>query len=147
MVLIKYWALFLWKTKEKKFQMKSAAVLISALRVKCFSAVEECFLFSFKHTGPSCSKLNEVVSYHDMKIFVSKYGKYIDIFCWKNVSSKIHSHICSKISMYLKLEQVDGEPSHIPVPAPSHISVHIKIPNAFLQSSSIGLSPVKVFRF
>ena len=40
-----------------------------------------------------------------------------------------------------KLEQVDGAPSHIPTP--SHISTHIKIPNVFLQSSSIGLSPVK----
>ena len=50
-------------------------------------------------------------------------------------------------TLHLKLEQVDGEPSHIPAPAPSHISVHIKIPNAFLQSSSIGLSPVKVLRF
>ena len=28
-------------------------------------------------------------------------------------------------------EQVDGAPSHIPAPAPSHISLHIKIPNAF----------------
>ena len=33
--------------------------------------------------------------------------------------------------------QVDGAPSHIPAPAPSHISMHIKITNAFLQSSSI----------
>ena len=47
----------------------------------------------------------------------------------------------------LKLEQVDGAPSHIHVPAPSQISVHIKISNAFLQSSFIGLSPVKVLRF
>ena len=46
-----------------------------------------------------------------------------------------------------KLEQVDGELSHMPAPSPSHISVHIKIPTAFLQSSSIGLSPVKVLRF
>ena len=44
----------------------------------------------------------------------------------------------------IRLEQVDGAPSHIPAPAPSHISAHIKIPNMFLQSSSIGLSPVKV---
>ena len=29
---------------------------------------------------PSCSKLNEVISF-------LKYGKYIDIFCRKNVSS------------------------------------------------------------
>ena len=29
-----------------------------------------------------------------------------------------------------------------PLQPPSHISVHIKIPNAFLQSSSIGLVPV-----
>ena len=34
-----------------------------------------------------------------------------------------------------------------PAPVPSHISVHIKIPNAFLQSSSIGLLPVTVSRF
>ena len=27
-----------------------------------------------------------------------------------------------------KLEQVDGAPSHIPAPAPAHISLHIKIP-------------------
>ena len=35
-------------------------------------------------------------------------------------------------------------PSHIPTPALSHISAHIKIPNVFLQSSSIGLLPVIV---
>ena len=28
----------------------------------------------------------------------------------------------------VKLEQVDGMPSHIPAPAPSHIYVHIRIP-------------------
>ena len=43
-----------------------------------------------------------------------------------------------------KLEQVDGAPSHITLPAPSHISLHIKIPNVFLQFSSIGLLPVPV---
>ena len=47
----------------------------------------------------------------------------------------------------IKLEQLDGEPSHIPAPVPSHISMHIKIPNVFLQSSSIRLSPLKVLRF
>ena len=46
------------------------------------------------------------------------------------------------IAVKIELEQVDGTPSHIPAPAPSHISVHIKIPNAFLQSTSIGLLPV-----
>ena len=46
-----------------------------------------------------------------------------------------------------KLEQVDGAPSHILAPAPSHIYVHNKIPNALLQSSSIGLLPVTVSRF
>ena len=45
---------------------------------------------------------------------------------------------------HIKLEQVDGAPSHIPAPAPSHISVHNKIPNTSLQSSSIGLLPVTV---
>ena len=40
----------------------------------------------------------------------------------------------------MELEQVDGTPSHIPVPAPSHISLHIKIPNVFLQSSFIGIT-------
>ena len=44
-----------------------------------------------------------------------------------------------------KLEQVDGASSHMP--APWHISVHIKIPNAFLQSSFIGLLPVTVSGF
>ena len=37
--------------------------------------------------------------------------------------------------------------SHIPAPAPARISEHIEIPNAFLQSSSIGLLPVTVSRF
>ena len=46
-----------------------------------------------------------------------------------------------------ELEQVDWEPSHIPAPAPSHISGHIKIPITFLQSSSTGLSLVKTFTF
>ena len=36
------------------------------------------------------------------------------------------------IKSQILLEQVDGAPSHIPMPVPSHISVHIKIPNAFL---------------
>ena len=36
-----------------------------------------------------------------------------------------------------KLEQVDGASSHIP--APLHISLHIRIRNAFLQSPSIPL--------
>ena len=36
--------------------------------------------------------------------------------------------------------------AHIPAPAPSHISVHIEIPNAFLQSSSTGLLSVTVSR-
>ena len=46
-----------------------------------------------------------------------------------------------------KIEQVDGAPSHIPASTLSHISAHIKIPNAFLQSSSTGLLPVTVSRF
>ena len=33
-----------------------------------------------------------------------------------------------------KLEQVDGAPSHVSMPAPTHISAHIKIPDAFLQA-------------
>ena len=37
--------------------------------------------------------------------------------------------------------------SHIRAPAPSHISAHIKVPNAFLHPSSIGLLPVTVSRF
>ena len=53
----------------------------------------------------------------------------------------------SKGSQKNKLDQVDGAPSHIPVPAPWHISTHIVIPNTFLQSSAIGLSPVTVSRF
>ena len=52
------------------------------------------------------------------------------------------TYIINTIIIQEKLEQVDGAQSHIPAPAPAHISVHIKIPNAFLQSSSIGLLPV-----
>ena len=38
--------------------------------------------------GPSSSKLNKVVSLHDAKISILKYGKYIDIFfAEKNASS------------------------------------------------------------
>ena len=37
-----------------------------------------------------------------------------------------------KLIMQKELEQVDSAPSHIPAPAPSLISLHIKIPNAFL---------------
>ena len=50
-----------------------------------------------------------------------------------------------ELAIYCELEQVDGVPSHIP--APSHISMHIEIPNAFLQFSSRGLLPVTVSRF
>ena len=31
------------------------------------------------NSGFSCSKQNQVVSYHDVKISIFKYGKYIDI--------------------------------------------------------------------
>ena len=44
-------------------------------------------------SGPSCSKLNEIVSYFGVKISILKYGKYIDTFCCKNASS---SHFFSK---------------------------------------------------
>ena len=42
-----------------------------------------------------------------LKIYVLNYGKYIDIFCWKNVSSFCNAkatHIfAAKISMYFKI--------------------------------------------
>ena len=57
--------------------------------------------------GPSFSKLNEVVSYHDVKISILKYGKCFDIFAEKNVSSfciaKATHIFAAKISMYLKI--------------------------------------------
>ena len=31
-----------------------------------------------------------------MTISILKYGKYIDIFCLKNVGSKSYSHFCGK---------------------------------------------------
>ena len=37
--------------------------------------------------GTGCSKLKEVVSKRDVKINILKYGKYIDMFAEKNVSS------------------------------------------------------------
>ena len=49
--------------------------------------------------GPSFSKLNGVVSYHDVKISILKYGKCIDI-----LPKKKATHIfAAKISMYLKI--------------------------------------------
>ena len=62
----------------------------SGLSVCIFRYKSSCF------SGPSCSKHNEVVSERDIRISILKYGKYTDIFCWKNVSSKSYSHFCSK---------------------------------------------------
>ena len=45
---------------------------------------------------------------NDVKIFIWKYGKYIDIFCWKNVSSfciaKATHIFAAKTSMYMYLK-------------------------------------------
>ena len=39
-----------------------------------------------------------------LKISILKYGKYIDIFFWKNMSSFCIAHIfVAKISMYLNI--------------------------------------------
>ena len=35
------------------------------------------------YSGPNCSKLNKVVSKHNVKTSVLKYGKYIDILAEK----------------------------------------------------------------
>ena len=61
-------------------------------------APEMTHIFQIKRTEPLCSKLKKVVSQHEFKISILKYGKYIDIFCWKNASSfcKSYSHFCSK---------------------------------------------------
>ena len=59
----------------------------------------------------------------------------------------LRGFVISENADQLELEQVNGATSHIPMPASSHISRNIKIPNAFLQSSSIGLLPVTVSKF
>ena len=64
-------------------------------------------------------------------------------FLFSDVLGNIHFQSIRDIwKNNFKLEQVDSTPSHIPAPAPSHISLHIKIPNVFFQSLSIGLLPV-----
>ena len=49
-------------------------------------------IFSVLHPRPICSKFNDVVSQHDIKIYIKisifKYGKCIDIFCYSHFFSK-----------------------------------------------------------
>ena len=52
-------------------------------------------------TESSCSKLNEVASYRDIKISTLKYDKNTDIlFCEKMWTAHIFA---AKLSMYLKI--------------------------------------------
>ena len=62
----------------------------------------------------------------EMALFRLIFCWYVDIgFCSVSFAG-ITLEVCRRIYHY-KLEQVDGAPSHIPTPAPSHISMHIKI--------------------
>ena len=45
-----------------------------------------------KYQGPVVQNLMKLLTNMTLKFYTLKYGKYIDIFCWKNVSSFCYSH-------------------------------------------------------
>ena len=79
-----------WLAKDAKFP--HAANDDSDQTAHIFSDTAAAFYYPW----PSCTKLNET----DIKISYLKYGKYIDIFCWKKCEQLLHcksySHFCSK---------------------------------------------------
>ena len=80
-----------------------------------FKLEQEVLIFNFVAPQPISTRSFSVAIFEDYNIAMGN--------CRYN---------CKNLDTNIKIEQVDGAPSHIPAPVPSCISLHIKIPNAFL---------------
>ena len=80
-------------------------------------------------------------------VFNYAYENFFLIFFVKLKAYVLGTHLNCLSLLAIQTRASRWQAIAYPVAAPSHISVHIKIPNAFLQSSSIRLSPVIVLRF
>ena len=61
-------------------QLTECCVLLVYSKVD-MALIRLVYIYEWCQSGPSCSKLNRVVSLSDVKISILKYGKYIDLFC------------------------------------------------------------------
>ena len=121
---------------------------LTPLNWAVYSVLSECYLTQLSFCVPGLIKKRHIIiSYAYKKLHYTPFvrrramwsTKWDSLPCNMDTQQRLRELQIKHIFFYQKLEQVDGVPSHIPAPAASHISMHIKIPNAFLQSSSISL--------